>query len=339
MKIDDALQSMNLNQFEALFQTTVQLEYQSFFSGTVGLKFEGYEGAISYDKLVERVHQAFQKAMEPYIQKIKQNVMYLAPDEIQDYSKKIKLGVDYISKLKVLYKKIVEKENSHLLRKYYNTMFDKQYGKAYATAQQLLQKNEGKENESPLSSKKKHCENWYKDYSELKKEIKWHNQCYQQFKTSQTQREKETAQAKTRAQSEAELPEGEDEFFENYINLLFAHLMRQGMYQAGGVQYQTEPGVRRVFFQYSFPQASQAQFAPQGTQPALDPYKVLEVNPKASSNEIRKAYLEKARICHPDKNLDDPKAKQKFQRLEEAYAVLKDPQKRQIYDAYGIVGK
>ena len=66
-----------------------------------------------------------------------------------------------------------------------------------------------------------------------------------------------------------------------------------------------------------------------------DYYKVLEVARNASSAEIQKAYRKLARKHHPDVNPDDATAKTKFQRIQKAYEVLNDPEKRELYDRYG----
>ena len=66
-----------------------------------------------------------------------------------------------------------------------------------------------------------------------------------------------------------------------------------------------------------------------------DLYDVLGVKPTASQDEIRKAYKSQAGKCHPDKNQDDPEATVKFQALQKAYGVLKDPEKRKRYDETG----
>lgn len=64
-------------------------------------------------------------------------------------------------------------------------------------------------------------------------------------------------------------------------------------------------------------------------------YNLLDVPPDASSGDIKKAYYIKARECHPDRNPDDPKANEKFQKVGEAYQVLSDPQLRAAYDSRG----
>lgn len=66
-----------------------------------------------------------------------------------------------------------------------------------------------------------------------------------------------------------------------------------------------------------------------------DYYKILGVKRSASEAEIQKAYRALARKFHPDVNPDDKSAKKKFQNIQKAYDVLKDPQKREMYDRYG----
>jgi DnaJ-class molecular chaperone len=67
-----------------------------------------------------------------------------------------------------------------------------------------------------------------------------------------------------------------------------------------------------------------------------DYYKILEIPKTASQAEIQKAYRKLARKLHPDVNPDDPTAKQKFQKMQEAYDVLNSPEKRRVYDQFGV---
>jgi len=67
-----------------------------------------------------------------------------------------------------------------------------------------------------------------------------------------------------------------------------------------------------------------------------DYYETLGVGRNASAEEIRKAYRRLARKYHPDVNPGDKAAEERFKRIQEAYDVLGDPKKRQMYDQYGF---
>ncbi|KAI4323375.1 hypothetical protein L6164_022988 [Bauhinia variegata] len=73
-----------------------------------------------------------------------------------------------------------------------------------------------------------------------------------------------------------------------------------------------------------------------GTAPlSRDYYDALGVSKNASASEIKKAYYGLAKKLHPDTNKDDPEAEKKFQEVSMAYDVLKDEEKRQMYDQVG----
>src|SRR6266487_2522327 len=67
-----------------------------------------------------------------------------------------------------------------------------------------------------------------------------------------------------------------------------------------------------------------------------DYYELLGVPRKASAKDIRTAFRKLARKYHPDLNPGDKSAEEKFKQLQEAYDVLSDSKKRQIYDQYGF---
>src|SRR5258708_28016941 len=67
-----------------------------------------------------------------------------------------------------------------------------------------------------------------------------------------------------------------------------------------------------------------------------DYYELLGVPRKASAKDIRTAFRKLARKYHPDLNAGDKSAEEKFKQLQEAYDVLSDTKKRQMYDQYGF---
>lgn len=69
-----------------------------------------------------------------------------------------------------------------------------------------------------------------------------------------------------------------------------------------------------------------------------DYYEVLGIPRDATEADIKKAYRRLARQYHPDANPNDKDAAEKFKEINEAYEVLKDPQKRAQYDQFGHAG-
>src|SRR5690348_5763111 len=75
----------------------------------------------------------------------------------------------------------------------------------------------------------------------------------------------------------------------------------------------------------------------EGEPPTIDPYEVLSLERTASPDEVKSAYRKAALKTHPDKAPEDKKdeAKEKFQQVAFAYAVLSDPARRKRYDETG----
>lgn len=70
----------------------------------------------------------------------------------------------------------------------------------------------------------------------------------------------------------------------------------------------------------------------------MDYYEVLGISRSATPEEIKKAYRKSALKYHPDKNPGDPEAETRFKEVSEAYEVLNDSKKRELYDRYGKEG-
>ena len=69
-----------------------------------------------------------------------------------------------------------------------------------------------------------------------------------------------------------------------------------------------------------------------------DYYEVLGVARDASETDIKKAYRQLALQYHPDRNPDDKEAEENFKEAAEAYEVLRDPEKKSLYDRFGHEG-
>ena len=69
--------------------------------------------------------------------------------------------------------------------------------------------------------------------------------------------------------------------------------------------------------------------------PKRDFYEVLGIDRKADEAAVKKAFRARAMQLHPDRNPGDKTAEHKFKEINEAYEILKDPQKRAAYDQFG----
>ena len=72
------------------------------------------------------------------------------------------------------------------------------------------------------------------------------------------------------------------------------------------------------------------------TAPKHDYYETLGVAKQATADDVRKAYRKLARKYHPDLNPGDKSAEERFRNVQEAYDILSDAKKRQMYDQYGF---
>ena len=68
-----------------------------------------------------------------------------------------------------------------------------------------------------------------------------------------------------------------------------------------------------------------------------DLYKILGIDKKASKEEIKRAFRKMARKYHPDVNPDEQKSGEKFKEINQAYSVLNDDKKREMYDKFGVI--
>ena len=70
---------------------------------------------------------------------------------------------------------------------------------------------------------------------------------------------------------------------------------------------------------------------------AKDYYKILSLQKNASKEEIKRAFRKLARKYHPDVNPNESKSGEKFKEINEAYGILSDDKKREMYDKFGVV--
>ena len=69
-----------------------------------------------------------------------------------------------------------------------------------------------------------------------------------------------------------------------------------------------------------------------------DYYALLGLSRDASDDDLKKAYRKLAMQYHPDRNAGSRESEEKFKEITDAYDVLRDPQKRALYDRYGEAG-
>ncbi len=65
-------------------------------------------------------------------------------------------------------------------------------------------------------------------------------------------------------------------------------------------------------------------------------YGLLGISRFASNTDIKHAYLLKAKEFHPDRNVGNKQIEEKFKLINQAYAILSDPDQRQLFDEYGF---
>lgn len=94
---------------------------------------------------------------------------------------------------------------------------------------------------------------------------------------------------------------------------------------------------RSLFNPSSLAQATRCFSTARVAQAVSDPYKTLGVDKAADKAKIKRAYFNLAKQYHPDSN-KDPKAKDRYVEVQEAYEILKDPAKREQFDTYGAQG-
>ena len=66
---------------------------------------------------------------------------------------------------------------------------------------------------------------------------------------------------------------------------------------------------------------------------SINHWAVLGLDPGSDASSLKRAFRQQARRWHPDLNGDDPHAEEQFKAVNEAYAVLSDPQRRQQWEA------
>lgn len=66
-----------------------------------------------------------------------------------------------------------------------------------------------------------------------------------------------------------------------------------------------------------------------------NPYKVLGIPQDATEEQIKAGFKKRSKKYHPDRNKEDPRAKEKFEKVVNAYELLKDPERRRMYDLTG----
>ncbi|CAD6189738.1 unnamed protein product [Caenorhabditis auriculariae] len=105
---------------------------------------------------------------------------------------------------------------------------------------------------------------------------------------------------------------------------------------AGSESISSEKTVVAIYRSTTFHQFSGFNSQKREQKPRRCLYEILDANRKGTNEEIRVAYYKKARQCHPDRAGEQ--SVQEFQQIQQAYAILSDPDLRAIYDKFGYRG-
>jgi len=132
------------------------------------------------------------------------------------------------------------------------------------------------------------------------------------------ERARQQAEAAKRARTQYPAASGQRNYYTYFYHDPF---MSAGQKRSTSYAYDNNIFFDEILLKYLFGNMPRMNVMPK--KPKIDSFKVLGLSPDATKTEIKKKYHQLAREWHPDKNLDNPAAKIKFQELQDAYDDLK----------------